>query len=709
MKRVEHTFCRICEPMCPMLAEINETGKVTRLSPNPEHPVGGIPCHKGLNWLPIHNDPDRLNWPLKRVNAKTAAKGEFERISWEQALTEIAEKLTAIREQHGKDAVSFWQGNPSAQNSRAMNMLATLPALFETSHKFSPGTQDFYDRLYVIMAMYGSVLLLAPDLTHTDYLLVLGANPKVSHWTLVSVPNDGMQHLKAIKARGGKVRFVNPRRIESSTPETGETVQIKPDTDVYFLAALSHEIYRLGGFDNDKLARYGKNVDGYIHFIQQWTPQQVAAVTGIDATEISTIAADIVAARSASFYISTGVHQGRQGVLCSWLVEMLSFATGNLGKEGGNYKPTGLDQPAPVPVVFHHVDTPDGRLAINGALPSVLFPAMVDNGSVRAFLTFMGNPLMSMSGEDDVRNAMQKLDLMVCTDIYHTATAELADYVLPAVDWMERADITALGAMGGQQIIPHVQYTEALEAPAYERRTEWWIASRLLQKMDMPSPLDEPDHADGFKAIEAMLATAGLSIEKIKAMPNQTALLEQRDKSVLYDEWLLHDDKKIDCCPAYFAEAGLYQRCRRLFDELGAEPADVLKLISMRTPHMHNSWMPNAEYLRKGSLSTNKLRIGPDDAGRRGLFEGDKVKVFNEHGAVICQVEVRDDMRAGVVAMSHGYGHVAPHMRVAAAKPGTNYNKLLPMGSKSYEPLSHMSWMCGVPVRLDKLLSESMP
>ena len=89
MNQTKPTFCRICEPMCPLLAEIDDRGKVVDFTPNPNHPVGGTPCHKGLSWLTVHHDPDRLNWPLKRMNPKSEAKGVFERVSWEQALSEI--------------------------------------------------------------------------------------------------------------------------------------------------------------------------------------------------------------------------------------------------------------------------------------------------------------------------------------------------------------------------------------------------------------------------------------------------------------------------------------------------------------------------------------------------------------------------------------------------------------------------------------------
>ena len=710
MNQTKPTFCRICEPMCPLLAEIDDRGKVVDLKPNPNHPVGGTPCHKGLSWLTVHHDPDRLNWPLKRVNPKSEAKGVFERVSWEQALSEIGERLKAIREQYGKDSVTFWHGNPISFASAAGTVIMAMADLFETSTRFSPGTQDFFDRALVLHAMYGGPMpLMIPDLKHTDYLLVVGSNPRVSHWTLMSVPNDNGQLLKDIKARGGKVRFVNPRRIESSTPETGETVQVKPDTDVYFLAALSHEIHRLGGFDEDMLARHGKNVEGYIDFVKRWSPEKVASVTGVEISEIKTIAAEIVAAESASFYISTGVHQGRQGILSSWLLEMLIVATGNLGKKGGNYKATGADEPTPLPLFTSYVDTPDGELPLTlvGAIPSVIFPEMVEDGSVRAMLCFFGNPLMSMPGEDRLREAFASLDLLICADIYHTATAELADYVLPSVDWLEREDITGFGFLGGNQLTPHVQYTEALAEPAEERRNDWWIGARILQEVGLPSPLDEPDHRNGFKALDAAMAKFDLSVDKLKSMPQQTALIPEEPKEIVFDKWILHEDKKIDCCPECFEDGGLYERFERILAELKAESPDALKLISMRTPYMHNSWMPNVEPLRKGSLSSNKLRVSAEDAAKRGLFDGDSVRVFNDHGSVTCLIEVRDDMRSGAAAMSHGYGHFAPNMRVAANKGGANYNQLLPMGSKTYEPLSYMSWMCGVPIEVEKLFDQS--
>ena len=708
MNHEKRTFCRICEPFCPMVAEINEQGKVSRLKPDPDHPIGGQPCVKGLSFLELHNDPDRLNWPLRRRNSRSEPKAVFDRTSWDEAISASATKLNEIREQYGKDAVAIYVGNPNSFDVRATRAVYyDLSAVLETKTIFTAGTQDCNNKVIAEMSMYGNSVFLIPDLRNTNYLLCIGANPKASHWTWVGVPNDGGKILKDIKSRGGKVLFVNPRRIESSTPETGETLQIKPDTDLYFLAALSHEVQRLGGFDEDLLEKYGKNVEGYKQFISRWPPERVVDVTGIPATRISEIAADMIAADGAACYLSTGVNQGRQGTLSFWLVEMLNFATGNLGREGGTYKATGVADPLPAPVITHHADTPDGVMPMwgLGALPGVLLPEVFEQNDVRALICLGGNPLLSMSGEDRLREAFEKLEFILCVDIMPNATTELADIVLPAADWLEREDITAFSWMLSTQLTPHVQYTDAMEQPAAERRIDWWIVSRLLQEMGLPSGLDEPDHRDGFKAIDETLSNRGLSVEALKKMPHQTAFIPESPRASVFERCLVHEDKKIDCYPDLFVRTGLHERCEQIFEQLESESGDTLKLISMRTTHMHNSWMANVPSLRKGHLSDNRLRMSPADADKRDFFDGDWVRAFTDYGSMNCRIDIRDDMREGVVAMTHGYGHGgAKSMKVASVRPGANPNRLLPTGSKTYEPLSYMSWMCGVPINVEKLV-----
>ena len=707
MTTEKQTFCRICEPNCTMLVESNEAGEPTKLKPYPNHPLGGKPCNKGLNFLSVHKDPDRLNWPLKRTNGKNEFPAEFERITWDQALSEIAERLRASQKAYGPNSVATYTGNPLGFDIRALTSVYSFASHLGSSMEFTAGTQDCCNKNIATTAMYGGLSFLVPDLHHTDYLLCLGANPKASHWTLVEVPNDSGEILKNIKRRGGTVTFVNPRKLEISTPETGETVQIKPDTDVYFLAALSHEIERLGGFDEAKLSKYGEHVTQYLSFIRACDPERILPVTGISRSQVTEIAEGMISATSAAVYMATGVNQGRQGVLSCWLVEMLNFATGNLGREGGTYMPNGLTEPMATPIFINEIESVDGMLPKTPfAPPATLLPDWIESGDIRCLISTGGNPVMSCGGGPGLRNAFSQLDLMVAIDILPTVTTESADYVLPATDWLEREDVTAFSANLRTQLIPNIQYTEAIAEPAFERKTDWWIHAKLLQALDVASPLDSETHQDGWELVNLLLSAHGLSKDLVKEAPHQMVFLGDLPKDSVFERALVNPEGRIDCYPRAFVSSGLFERFETVLEELQKEPPDILKLISMRTTHMHNSWLMNVPSLRSGALAEQRLRISPEDAAARELHQGSRVRLYNDFGDLECRIDIRDDLGPGVVAMTHGFGNRDAHrLSIASHAPGVNVNELIAMGPRSYEPLSYMSWMTGIPVRIELINS----
>lgn len=571
---------------------------------------------------------------------------------------------------------------------------------------FNPLSQDFSNKSYAAGEMYGSPSIwMAPDLYNTEYLLCIGSNPKVSHWSLVSVPNDNGDTLKQIKARGGKVRFVNPRKIESSTPETGETLRIKPDTDVYFLAALLNEINVRGGFDQALIERYGKNVDGVLDFAAKYPAERVATVTGIDADTIREVAVEYMAADGAAVYISTGVNQGRQGTMAFWLSEMINFLTGNLGKEGGTYLPDGFCRTdGPLPEKEISIETSVGTLTLAhnyNPLPTTVLPELINNGDIKALVVLTGNPLLSVPAEAKLRDAFRKLEVMVATDIMPTDTVEMCDYVYPATDWLEREDINLFS--NGAQLRPYVQHTETLVAPKHERRDDWWILCKLALEMGLSELFERELNENGFSTLNQMLASRDLSTDKISQMPHRTAMIEQSPKSTVYEKAIFHQDGKINCCPPNFAEAGLQNRCEQIFIQLQNEGPDTLKLVSMRTIHMHNGWLSNVPMFRKGINNANPLNISGSDAERLGLFDGDAIRVYNDYGSVETQVLINNDLRPGAVAMTHGFGHKkAFGLKVASNKPGANYNQLIPTGADTHEPRSYMAWMTGVPVKVER-------
>ena len=705
-----HTFCRVCEPACGLLAELRD-GELVRLRPDDAHPVTrGFACHKGLAGVELHRDPDRLDHPLRR-----RADGRFERVGWDEAIAEIAARLRAILDAHGPDAVAPYVGNPTAFNTLAGPAIGALFGQLGARRSFSSGTQDCANKFAGSEAVFGSSTMHPiPDLRRTDFFLSLGSNPRVSHASFLSLA-DPVAVLREIVARGGRVVHVNPRRIEGPRSSAGETLWIRPDTDVYLLAAMIHEIDRTVGFDAAATAAHGAHVDGLRAFVARYPAERVAGVTGIPAETIRALARDFAAARAASVHMSTGVNMGRQGTLAYWLVQMLSFVTGNLDRPGGNVLSVGFYESAKAgrrDFAESFVDTPFGRLR-RGSLPGTLLADAIESETspVRALVVVAGNPLLSIGGEARLRRAFEQLELLVVLDLYRNPTAEYAHYVLPCTDAFERADVNITGL--GLQLDPWIQWTDAVVPPRGERREEWWILGRLAQALGLRSPFDRT--ADGtapggdavppaalWGRIEHMLRGRRLSLDAVRTAPHGTVAFGALETGRFYRDHLQTPDERVDCCPAGFAEA--IERAEEIFRELAAEPRDRLKLISLRDLFMHNSWFANLPRMKRGAHDRNRLHVAPADLEARGLAEGAKVRLASAWGELDVEVTADPELMPGVVALSHGYGHAnTPGMRVAERTPGVNPNALLPNGPGSFEPLSSQAFMTGVPVELAAL------
>ncbi len=513
-------------------------------------------------------------------------------------------------------------------------------------------------------------------------------------------------HLRRATARGARIVFVNPCRIETPDRGVGDTVLIKPDTDVWFLAALLREIDAVGGFDAGVIARHGKHVEGLRDFLRAYPADRVAGVTGVDAATVRELATAWTATPRASVHTSTGLNMGRQGPLAYWLVHMLSFATGRLDVEGGNLKSDGFYANAKSGTGIAaqgYVDTEFGRLRRGGLPGTMMADAILDSAEpVRAMIVVAGNPLLSIAGEQRLRKAFEQLELMVVIDIYPSATAELADVVLPCTDMYERDDLNVVNI--GTSARPFAQYTPAVVAPAHDRQPEWWIAHRLLRELGEPSLLDD-DQPDPWAKWRHMLQRgAGVELAQLQAS-GEPAVLPAPAPGEFFAKQVWTDDGRVDCCPPTFAEA--IRRCHELFEAEQREHeagGGRLRLIHGRDPWMHNTWFANIGRLKRGGRTSNPLCINPADAAALGLAGGDRVLVASDHGEVTAEVSLDEQLMPGVVSMVHGWGHGAsPRLRIAAEHPGTNPNALLPSGPGSYEPLSSQAHMTGIPVTVQRL------
>ncbi len=693
------TFCRICEPSCGLVAHV-EGEQLVKLSPDRDHPVTeGFACHKGLAMVDLHHDPDRLDHPAVR-----AADGTWTDVGWDEAMATIAQRMQTIRAEHGPKSVAAYVGNPTAFNALGQQHIGQFLATAGIRRTFSSGTQDCANKFVASEAVFGTRLVHpVPDLDNTDLCLIIGENPRASQASFYSVPNV-LGKMRRAAARGARLVFVNPRRIESPEQGVGDTVQLRPDTDVWFLASLLHEIDRLGGFADHVLDRHGANVAELRAFIGDHPAARTATVTGVDAEVVRELAAAWVATPRASVHASTGLNMGRQGTLAYWLVHMLAFATGRLDVEGGNLKSDGF---FPNAVSGQGVtdgmyaDTEFGRLRVGNLPGTLMADAILDSDDpIRAMFVFAGNPLLSIAGQDRLAKAFEQLELLVVVDIYPSATSEYAHVALPCTDMYEREDINIVNIGTSHQ--PFAQFTPAVATPKAERKPEWWIAHRLLQELELPSLLDDDEPDPWGKWAHLLRKGSGVELADLRAT-GEVVVLDPPTPGEFYDRQVQTVDGRIDCCPPAFAAA--IERCGELFVETeSAAATGELRLIHKRDGWMHNSWMVNLERMHRGGRVTNPLGVHAADAQRLGVTDGDEVVVRSAHGEVTAVVEVDDTLMPGVVSMVHGWGHgVSPRLRVAHANPGVNPNALLPSGPGSFEPLSSQAHMTGIPVTVTAL------
>ena len=235
MTETRDTFCRICEAMCGLKVELDD-GRIQRIRPNADHvATSGFACLKGLNQHKLYDSPDRLAYPEKRSGDR------WQRISWDQALSEIGAKVKALRAQRGADSIGMYVGTAAGFSMLHPIFAQGFMAGVGSKSMYASATQDCSNKFAVAHQVYGFPFSQSyPDVDHTECLIIVGANPVVSKWSFLQVPNP-IRRLRQIQARGGRVWVVDPGRTETAKVASGH-VFIRPNTDVFFYLAFLNEV-----------------------------------------------------------------------------------------------------------------------------------------------------------------------------------------------------------------------------------------------------------------------------------------------------------------------------------------------------------------------------------------------------------------------------------------------------------------------------------
>ena len=726
-----HT-CPLCEATCGLRIETDGDAIVSIRGDDEDVFSRGFLCPKAAGLKPLQEDPDRLRRPLVRRD------GELHEASWGEAWAAVEAGLAPLLEEHGRNAVAVYLGNPSAHNLAANVYGPVFLRGLGSQNVFSASTVDQMPKQVSAAHMFGAGLSVpVPDLDRCEHLLVLGANPLVSNGSLMTAPN-ARGRIRAIRARGGRVVVVDPRRSRTAD-EADEHHAIVPGADAHLLFGLVHTLFDEGLADPGPLAPHLAGVDDVERLAADFAPERVEAVCGIAASEIRRMARDLAAAPRAACYGRIGTCTQEFGTLASWLVDVVNALTGNLDREGGamfTRAAAGQRNTAGKPGVGKGVrfgrwhSRVRGLPETFGELPVVCLAEEIEtpgDGQVRALVTVAGNPVVSTPDAGRLDRALEQLDFMVALDIYVNETTRHADVILPGPSPLERSHYDlALYQLAVRNV---ANYSAPAIEPDPDIEHEWrsllrltaivtgqgadadldalddLVLDTLIQRSanDPQSPLAGRDPAEvraemngrrGPDRALDLLLRAGpyeLTLDDLERSPHGVDLGPLAPR---LPEVLRTPSGRVELAPE-----PILADVERLRASLARTRNGGLVLIGRRQLRSNNSWMHNLTPLVKGRDRCT-MHVNPADAERLGLLDGERAVVTSRAGTIEAPVEVTDAIRPGVVSIPHGWGHDAPGSRMAVAEQHAGVNSNVLADTTLIDPLSGNAVLNGIPVEV---------
>lgn len=704
-------ICSICEAGCGLDVEVDTSpgaqARVVSIHANPDDEFSaGHVCAKGIALKQLDEDPQRLRQPLIREG------GQLRPASWAQAYALIEQRLNQVRDQFGPQAVATYIGNPTAHNIGMSMGLGAFVRSVGSNQIYSAGSVDQLPKQLASELMFGNAMAIpVPDIAHTDCLLMLGANPVVSNGSLWMVPKI-RDKLRALKARGGQLLVIDPRRTETARL-ADQHLFIKPGTDVYLLLGLVNGLLAQG---REMPAHY--DVRGWQALkaqITQFNLSMVSTRTGIAVAAIEALVRTLDTAAAPAVYGRVGTTVQKHGTLVSFLIEVLNLLTGSLDHRGGAMFP---EQAFAAPAssrgggsYSRYHSRVSGYPEVLGQMPVAALAEEIQtpgDGQVRALVCFAGNPVVSNPDSDRLEQALADLDFLVCVDIYVNETSRLADVILPGTSVFEDSHYDSfLGAMGWRNV---ARYSPPLFTATQPR--EWDIGltlgylvtrhevpdARQLQAYedevvagsvaaycnDQQSPLYGRDVQEILGAIgppagvERVLDLGiragkwgdhfgmreGLTLQTLIDKPNGVDLGEIRAGRLA--EVVHTQDGSIDLAPEVIIAA---------LHELANESTTTgLQLIGRRSVNTNNSWLHNLPALNK-ARNVCVLEIHPADAQALGIQSGDQVTVRSAVASISAPAQVTEAVAQGVVCLPHGFSDNADCL--PEQSKGANYNRLV--------------------------------
>ena len=611
-----------------------EAGRVVRIQGDPDHAsTGGALCTKVSRYAERSYHPERVLHPLKRVGPK--GRGEFVRVSWDEALADIAERLQAIASRDPQAIVPYsYAGTMGLVQGEAMaqRFFHKLGASLLDRTICSMAGGD------AVAATYGAKVGMHTRFFAESKLIVIwGSNSIASNlhfWTLA----------QQAKRAGAKLVAIDPRRTETAE-KCHQHIALLPGTDGALALGVMHELIERGWIDRDYTLRHVDGFDLLAKRVADWPPERAAAVCAITAAEVRGLARDLGTTQPAAIRLNYGMQRVRGGGSAARLIALLPCLTGAwrhragglLLSSSGWFKPfrnAALERPDLLagrrPRTLNMVTIGDDLLRESSS----------DFGSkIEALVVYNSNPVAVAPESKKVVAGFARDDLFtVVLEHFLTDTADHADYVLPATTQLEHLDVH--GSYGHTDVM----FNEPAIAPLGEAKPNTQIFRELAARMGFTdSGFEDDDEALARQAFD--WDALGTSFEALRergwaALPVPEAPFAEggfatpNGRAQVY----VHGLGVPEHVPNYESAQSSPELARRF----------PLAMISPPARNFLNSSFVNVKSLR-AIEGEPLLEIHPDDAAPRGIKSGAMVRVFNERGEYRCKAEVSVRARRGVV------------------------------------------------------------
>ena len=736
-----HRICPLCEACCGLEIKVRDRKVVSIRGHDADVFSAGYICPKGVALKDLHEDPDRLRTPLIKRN------GVFEQATWDEAYAEIARRLPAVVQAHGRNATGLVIGNPAAHKISLLLYFPRLARAIGTRNVFSASTLDQIPRHLSSGLLFGHWMSVpVPDISRCDYLLVLGANPVASNGSMWTVP-DFRGKAKAMQARGGKLVVIDPRRTETAAMADDHHF-IRPGADVFLLLGMVHTLFTEGLVKTGRVGALVNGVDAVRQAVAGFGADAVAVRCGVPASTIRSLARTLAGTPRASVYGRIGTCTQEYGSLTTWLVDVLNILTGHLDEPGGAMfakaaafaaNTTGRPGSGRGVATGRFTSRVSGAGELMGELPITCLAEEIETageGQVRALITVATNPVLSSPNGERLAKALDGLDFMLSMDIYLNETTRHADVILPGLSPLE--DMHYDVPFPQLSWRNHARYSPAIFAREAGQPAEWETLLRLAaiasgkgqhanaQQIDDENFTEDTRRMFGDQAQAVLDATrhlsgpdrlldvalrsgpygdgfgqtpGGLNLARVQASA-EAGGIDLGALAPRLPELLRTPSGRIELAPPV-----LLADLQRAAADL-ARPVPEMVIVGRRDTRSNNSWMHNLPVLAKGPMRCTAL-VHPSDAQRLGLQDGAMARIASSTRqgprSIQAQVQISSDMMPGVVSLPHGWGHHLPGTRqkLATERPGANLNALLDEDLR--DPLSGNAVLSGIAVHLSAL------